>query len=266
MKLINKAYTTLSDPRKRFEYDNKNYKKTNSKDRNNQKTDTSFWGAPSNKLTKNKSKRVTPILVFLICLALSIVGLNYLNKLSRSNDINNVHQNEINLRATISQIKSLPSTSTKSKADWDTYFSEYTTKLQDIVNKSNGTYQDKSLNNLNKDINKTAQDDISVLNLLISSTDLSFKITDDKTTLQNSQDNLNTTIADNANTCGYGSVVCYGVNSDVDRHTVEANQATLDSDQKAYNDQIAQINELSTLLSKDWESINDDLKVLGFNN
>jgi len=47
---------------------------------------------------------------------------------------------------------------------------------------------------------------------------------------------------------------------------VDANQATLDSDQKAFNDQLAQNNELNKLLLKDWESINTDLKVLGFNN
>lgn len=161
------------------------------------------------------------------------------SNLSHLKDLNNEYY------AVFRQFVSLPSSTTKTQSEWDSYYSGLTSQLQPVKNAVNKTYGNNSvLNGINNNLTTATDDLINLLTLEKSYQDMSFQVTNDKATLSTEQGDLDNEISIYNTAPEIGSGYVDSVQSDVDTA-----QSQLNTDEQTQTQQEAQIkNLLKTVL------------------
>lgn len=194
--------------------------------------------------------------IILFFVIFSIIGYLWYSYSQLQSQTNNLRSLGGKYLEDVYDISSLPSTTTKTKDEWDIYYSSQSMDIQQILSQTRGKiYFNPRVNQVNNDITQASLDLINYLTLESSSSDMSFQITTDKDQVSNDK----TAVAEQTN--------IYNIYPTGDKTLINVaksrlsnDQARLDQDNKIYQDQKTQIASISATLYKQTENLRNDLK------
>ncbi len=161
-----------------------------------------------------------------------------------SNHQNKVDQNKLlslnsQLQSQYNQLASLPSSTTYTKSEWDSYYQNIIKKLKNINNQADASYSNPAMNSFDSAIETTSSDFINSVSLAQSASDMSFQIQSDQNTINSDKSLI---IEDSQLGSSY-------VQAEEIQLTQDEKQ--LSSDQQTYTSQESQLKNLDkTLLSE----------------
>lgn len=264
MELINEAYRVLSNPSTRFHYDKRAESDTKSNQGHEQSTHKTAQPEDNfssifevKERSKSTSKPSDLPVIILSCIVVFIILVAIGAKMSshKSNDVNAQLASLYNrYQSTSQQFSSLPSTTTQSQSDWDSFFGNTSSQIQQIQSSVNQIIPatNNSENTFVQEFKKTLSDFNGVVTLEKSGTDLQFQV-------QNDQGSINT---DNSTILAYegddnvdGAPIMEGEIAS-EEATLSTDKATLQKDQQSLSNQQSQ----SAILTKTIASDNQQLK------
>ncbi len=155
---------------------------------------------------------------------------------------------------------SLPSTTTKNKADWDSYYTSYIQQFQTLNTSLAGASSTKT----NKDLQTAVTDNIALITLDESSSDMNFQITADNAAITSDTNNVQQDTAQDNTTCALSEsnpyITCDRSMENNAKSQLASDTARLASDKAAYASQQSQIATLNTKVSDDNTAIAIDSK------
>lgn len=162
----------------------------------------------------------------------SAKSTEYKSQVAQLKGINTSYQNLCN------QYFNAPSSISRQKADWDTYYSGISAQIQTFTSTLSGqAYSDSRLTKIQQDIAKGLNDFSSIVILDQSNIDMQFKVSSDKATIT-SDKKISAQEADFSG--GYVSA---------NQTQLASDNATLADDQKTFDEQTAQLKTLTSSLS-----------------
>lgn len=189
--------------------------------------------------------------IILICIALT-----YLISAVSHASINAAYKSQFssfqgiatNYQNIYSDYFSAPTTITRTKSDWDTYYNDITQRVQIVRNSLSAiSYSDKRLDAVNKDLGISINDFTEYLSLAKSNIDLQFQVSEDKNKIQSDNQliQMDSDLPD--------------IYNQSNRTQLAADQTTLKNDQSTYDDQTKQLNNLLSTTTSDYDRAQGDL-------
>jgi hypothetical protein len=180
----------------------------------------------------------------------------FASDLRRANEFNS------QLSDLVNQMTSLPSTTTKTRADWKTYYDNQTTSLQSLQTSfSQASFNESAFDYFTNDFKQNLNDYVGYITLEASATDLTFQI----------QNDTNAISIDNNSVNEQKSIAAIGCTSSCDNSYVDAAKATLSTDtdtlnkdQQSLKDQQSQSATLVSSIGKDNTKVKSDLTNLKY--
>jgi hypothetical protein len=158
------------------------------------------------------------------------------------------------------EFTSLPSTTTKNKADWDSYYTSYVQQFQTL----NASLLGASNTKTNKDLQTAVTDNIALITLDESSSDMNFEITTDNVAITSDTNNVQQYTAQDNTSCALSQsnpyITCDRSMENNAKSQLASDTARLASDKAAYASQQSQITTLNTKVSDDNTAIAIDSK------
>lgn len=214
---------------------------------------------------KSKKRRTqesshTVLAVTLSVVAVVVIGLlvgivAYANHSDKA-DVSKLNSLGSELQTDYNQYASLPSSTTKLKAGWDSYYSNYSSEIQAINTATKTTYSSSKLNSYNSDVQKTSSDFLNLISIDQSSTDMSFQVQSDQSSISG-DNNIITEYTDDDITDG--EALMAGEIS-AEQSTLSNDKTTLQNDQQTYKNQQSQAFTEGTTVLADLAQLSRDSK------
>ncbi len=151
----------------------------------------------------------------------------------------------------------LPSTTTKTKDEWDTYYDDIASQVQTIQSSVNGTtYNQPTLITLNSDLATALNDSLNFYALGKSVSDMSFQIQTDMNAISN--DNSQITIQSGLANNGCNIGICDYSYVTTAKTKLNTDKSQLAKDQDTLNEQQKQSIELANTIKIDNNKLNND--------
>lgn len=210
--------------------------------------------ALQNQVKKSKKGIVTLlIIVGVIVLAVILGGvINASNQAAKQaaykSQLNELTGATSTFQTLYNQYFNAPSSTTRTKTDWDTYYTGVSTQVQTLTTTSSTlTYADTRLMKVQQDLTKGLSDFSSLITLAQSNIDMQFQISSDQSLITS-----DTSISQEEAGFPSGYVAANKTRLDTDN-------ASLAKDQQTYKDQTTELGTLGTAMGNDDVTLRADI-------
>ena len=203
-------------------------------------------------------------MVVLVVFIASVVGVSAYNSSRSQADFNKILSAYDEYSGITQQFSSLPSSTTKTKSEWDSYYDNLISQVNGVQIKStNLSVSDAHLAILNLDFQNAMKDFVNLMTLEKSNNDLQFQIDNDKTIVNSDQANVQSDIALDNTDCNLSVsnpyITCDRSLENGAKAQLITDQTQLDKDNKANQDQLTELANLGQTLKTANSKFNTDL-------
>jgi uncharacterized membrane-anchored protein YhcB (DUF1043 family) len=210
-----------------------------------------------------KKLPTTAVVVGLVVIGViiaSIFASSAAKKSQYQTQLNHLKSLENQYQSISQQYYGLPSTTTKVKADWDTYYDGLNSQLSGITSSiSNASYSNELLTAFSQDIQKSTSDLSGSITLSKSLSDMQFQIQNDNSTISLDQGNVQLDTAQDNTSCNLSVdnpyITCDRSLENQAKTQLSTAQTQLSTDKAAVQSQTTQQDSLGKRIASDTSSM-----------